>query len=74
MVDVFVTLDLSKDEFIRLVMSYAPSLKDVSRFEDDGLGKYTGGFVERWDWNENALMNLPEDDLISLYFYLCKEE
>lgn len=72
--DFLITLDLSKQDLIRLITSYVPlDASDITQFEADGLGVYCGDFVKRWKWDVPALFHLADDSLISLYFRLKKE-
>ena len=66
----FITLDLSKNDLIRLICSYSPSLKDITKFEFASLGCYRVGSFERWEWDVPFLFNLTFDSLVHLYFYL----
>ena len=67
--DCFITLDLSKKEFVSLICSYYPLYADMDRFIDAGFGVYAGDHDE-WFWRDSALLELPDDDFISLYFYM----
>lgn len=63
-------IDLDKSDLVRLVSSCGPSYEDMSNFEKLDLGKYCGGFVERWEWNDSTLESFDESKLLDLYGYL----
>ena len=67
--DVFVTLGLSKSEFVQLICTHVSRNEEYMKmFEADGLTLFG------WTWFKKALMQLSFDDLVCLYFSLCNEE
>lgn len=48
-----------------------PSMAVASRFEDDGLAKFSGNqWSEAWSWDRARLSSLSADQLESIYIEL----
>lgn len=45
-----ITVELNQKDIISLIRGTCPSYEQISKFEELGLGTYTGGFADRWDW------------------------
>lgn len=54
----------------KLLYSYGPRFEDMNMFEKCNLGRYIGGFVEKWEWNEEMIEQLNGNILYSLINYL----
>ncbi len=64
-------VDLDKKDLIAMVKGISPY---YSLFNDTFVrqcGTYTGGLIDKWDWNIYKLETLTEKDLFGLYT-LCK--
>ena len=63
-------VELTKEDLKSLVMGTSPyySVFEVALVKNNG--SYTGGFVERWDWNLND--KLTENQLWDLYV-ICRD-
>jgi hypothetical protein len=53
MIDEIITVELDRYEILSLIKGIYPSYSLINELTDQGFGKYIGGFVERWEWNEN---------------------
>lgn len=60
-------IDLNRKDLAKLVGGNWPPLEDISMLEKRGLGRYTGGFHDRWDWDITALEKLSEQELYDMY-------
>lgn len=47
-----------------------PPLSLVGSLESRGLGHWTGGFHDRWDWTKTAVSSLDTAQLNTLYIML----
>lgn len=61
---------LDKNDLINLVTSTSPSYEDMGKFEKSKLGRYCGGFNDRWDWDRSELRKMSDEGLLDLYSYL----
>ena len=66
-------VNLEKEDLINLIISKSPNYDDIYTFAYKGLGRYYGGFNDKWEWNRSALEKLSEEDLLDLYSYLQGE-
>lgn len=69
-------VELTKKDIIRLVRGVEPSYGTMGLVEDMGLGGYTGGFEDRFDWNYTTSKcwdRYSEEELYELYIKLTKE-
>jgi hypothetical protein len=64
------TIELDRDDLMTLVRGSDPGYTYITEFEKAGYGSYTGGFVERWDWNN--LEKFTEEELYEIY-KKCKQ-
>lgn len=63
--------ELNKLDLVRLILSLWPeSYKAMDKYIDCKLGRYTGGFSDRWEWDRSALSKLSEGQLANLYLEL----
>lgn len=53
MIDEIITVELDRYEILSLIKGICPSYSLINELTDQGFGRYIGGFVERWEWNEN---------------------
>lgn len=66
-----ITIEVDKSELICLLKGTAPGYKI---FNVDLLwkcGRYPDGFNGRWEWNDNKLLELTEEELYKLYI-ICR--
>lgn len=64
-------VELSKDDLITLVKGLECPNKMMSKYSKLEIGSYTGGFVDRWDWDKYGLKKLNEEELYNV-FQECK--
>lgn len=67
------TAGLDKKDLISLIRGICPSYEQMSDFEKLGLGTYTGGFADKWDWNSkdsSCWDEFSEGELYGLYLTL----
>ncbi len=64
-------VDLDKEDLRRLVKGIVPHYSAMNDPRIKVLGTYTGGFVDKWFWNDDVLKKLTEKGLWKLY-NLCK--
>lgn len=63
-------VELNKRDIIHLLRGTEPSYDLIGLVEDMELGRYTGGFVDRFDWNcqsSKCWDKYSEEDLFKLY-------
>ena len=53
MIDEIITVELDRYEILSLIKGICPSYSLINELTNQGFGRYIGGFVERWEWNEN---------------------
>lgn len=59
---------LNKEDLVRLICGSCPlSYEQIEFFAKQGLGSYTGGFADDWDWNRHALEEKSEKQLWDYY-------
>lgn len=56
----------NKDDIIRLIESKYVPYEKTDEFTEKGLGRYIGGFDDKWVWNTDKLRELPEKELLSI--------
>lgn len=69
-------VELTKRDIIHLLRGVEPSIEKMRTVEDMGLGYYTGGFEDRFDWqypNNYLWDKYSEEELYELYIKLTKE-
>lgn len=65
-------VELNKEDLRYLVKGITP---DYSVFDNalvKRCGNFTGGFVDKWDWDHHELSRLSEQELMYLYT-TCKD-
>ena len=64
-----ITVELTKKEVIRLIKSGWPHYSLFDELDKLGFGKYVGGFIERWEWNDNPDFwnKFPIEQLFDIY-------
>lgn len=62
-------VELDRFEIISLIKSICPSYSLIDELTNLGFGKYIGGFVEKWEWNENDNFwkKFPIEQLFDIY-------
>lgn len=69
-------VELTKRDIVHLLRGVEPSIEKMRIVEDMGLGDYTGGFEDRFDWqypNYYLWDKYSEEELYELYIKLTKE-
>lgn len=59
--------ELCKYDIALLVNGTFPKFDKMIEFEDSGLGHWTGGFCDVWNWNLDALLCLSDEVLWDMY-------
>ncbi len=69
-------VDLNKQHLIALISKEMPfAMAQRGHYERQGMLKFTGDqWNEKWEWNYDYLVKVPELGLIALYNSLCKVE
>lgn len=65
-------IELDREDLKTLVRGSDPGYTYLNEFEKAGYGSYTGGFVERWDWNYYGLEKCSDEELYEIY-KKCKQ-
>lgn len=73
---IFMTCELSKKDLWRLLRgTEPPTFEWMSKLEKLGLGKYCGGFSDRWEYN--SIFDVPEkvneEEMWDLYMQMRDE-
>lgn len=69
-------VELTKKDIIHLLRGVEPSYDKMGIVKDMGLGFYTGGFEDRFEWkypNYHLWDKYSEEELYGLYIKLTKE-
>lgn len=69
-------VELNKRDIVHLLRGVEPSYDKMGLIEDMGLGRYTGGFEDRFDWNSvtSVCWNKYSDEkLFELYLKLLNK-
>lgn len=64
-------IELTEEDLKSMVLSTQPY---YNLFDNDlikSLGSYTGGFVDKWQWDRSALDKLSAESLYTVYI-MCK--
>lgn len=64
-------VELDKNDLVSLVMGKSPYYTAMDNELIKQHGSYTGGHVERWDWDGTSLKTLTEEQLYGIYL-VCK--
>ena len=68
-----ITAELDQKDIISLIRGTCPSYEQIDKFVNLGLGTYTGGFADRWDWNYSGSScwdKFSEEELYDIYLSL----
>lgn len=68
-----ITVELGKKDLISLVRGTYPSYEQIDELVRLGLGTYTGGFADRWDWSSKGSScwdEFSEEGLYNIYLSL----
>lgn len=68
-----ITVELNQKDLISLIRGTNPKYEEIDKFIKLGLGNYTGGFIDRWEWNYSycsAWYNFSEEELYNIYLSL----
>ena len=49
-----ITIELTKWEIIGLIKSIWSPYSMIDELDKNGFGHYVGGFVDRWEWNDDT--------------------
>lgn len=68
------TIEVDRQDIIRLINSSYPDYNDINKFEKLGLGNYVGGHCDRWEWNhdEDCWSKFTIEALYALYITYLK--
>ena len=69
-------VELSKKDIVNLLRGVEPSYEKMGTVENMGLGTYTRGFDDSFDWNYQSSKcwdKYSEEDLFKLYKELTKQ-
>lgn len=66
------TLELEHKDLVCLVLGTEPYYDVMEHPSIKNTGKWVGGFVERWDWNQ-AVLNKLSDERLAEIFKICKQ-
>jgi hypothetical protein len=64
-------VDLKQEDLVSLVKGTTPNYSVLDHPLVRGRGRWTGGHVDRWDWNYTVHL-MKEDELWGLYL-ICRE-
>lgn len=48
-----ITVELTKEEVICLIKGIWPPYSLFNELDKLGFGRFIGGFVDKWEWNDN---------------------
>jgi hypothetical protein len=65
-------VNLEKQDIINMLCGYKPNIQQCQQLEKAGFMKYTGGFVDEWEWKNGALDLMDENMLLHLYMLLAR--
>lgn len=62
-------VELDRTEILSLIKGICPSYSLIIELTNQGFGKFIGGFVERWEWNNDADFwnKFPIEQLFDIY-------
>lgn len=60
-------IEVSKKELIALIRGTEPHYSIMDDSLVSKVGRYIGGFNDRWEWNNSELNNLSESELLALF-------
>jgi hypothetical protein len=62
-------VELDRFEILSLIKGICPSYSLINKLTNEGFGNYVGGFVERWEWNNNPDFwnKFPIEQLFDIY-------
>lgn len=66
----------SKSSVISLLLNglpYPDTLEECNKYYKSGLMKYTGGFIDEFEWNKLKFFGMSLDEQIRELIYLYKE-
>jgi hypothetical protein len=52
------------------IKGVTPRFEHMTELERRGLGRWVGGFVDRWDWDSRAVERLSDEDALRVYAFL----
>ena len=68
------TVDLDRRDIMALVLGSDPGYTYLTEFLNAGYGTYTGGFVDRYDWQiDGGLDKCTDEELYNIYLK-CKNK
>lgn len=65
-------IEVDKKDLVRLICGISLTYKQMEEIGGLGLGSYTGGFHDKWDWYPWSLEKYTEDELYALYLKIKK--
>ena len=67
------TLEIHKEDLIKIIKSSYISYTDMKDDIISKMGRYVGGFIDDWKWN-NDFSNISNEELVKVYLKLTNRE
>ena len=67
------TLEIHKEDLIKIIKSSDISYTDMKDDIISKMGRYVGGFIDDWKWN-NDFSNISDEELVKVYLKLTNRE
>ena len=70
-------VEIDKKDIIRLIRGTYPTYENMGMWAKLDLGRYVGGFADRWDWEEEYSKKWDKystKDLYDFYRYILKSD
>ena len=66
-------LEIHKEDLIKIIKSSYISYTDMKDDIISKMGRYVGGFIDDWKWN-NDFSNISDEELVKVYLKLTNRE
>ena len=66
-------LEIHKEDLIKIIKSSDISYTDMKDDIISKMGRYVGGFIDDWKWN-NDFSNISDEELVKVYLKLTNRE
>ena len=67
------TLEIHKEDLIKIIKSSDISYTDMKDDIISKMGRYVGGFIDDWKWNDD-FSNISDEELVKVYLKLMNRE
>ena len=67
------TLEIHKEDLIKIIKSSDISYTDIKDDIISKMGRYVGGFIDDWKWNDD-FSNISDEELVKVYLKLMNRE